>query len=438
MNEPLPEGWARTTVGGICLPVEKADPRWSPDLEFEYIDIGGVDRRTGRIIRTKSIRGAEAPSRARQLVRTGDTVLSTVRVYLAKIAIVPARLDNAIASTGFSVLRPAVGIHPMFLMFQTLSDEFLALLDSKQTGTSYPAVRDRDVRKMPLRIAPSYEQERIVQRIEDIFTRLNAVEMTLKCLINRLRLLRSAVLADAFCADRDLPPDWISMTVGDVAEVQLGRQRSPKHHTGKQLRPYLRAANVTWDGISLDDVKEMNFDDREFERYRLEPHDLLLNEASGTPSEVGKPAIWGGEIKDCCFQNTLLRLRPQGLDLDYLYWYCYFSASTGRFGEASRGVNIRHLGKRGLSRFPIPVAPHGEQSRIADDISNQFHNIRLLRESIEDAQNRVAALRRSVLAEAFAGRLVPQDPEDEPASVLLERIAAFRPTMPRRRRKARA
>ena len=313
-------------------------------------------------------------------------------------------------------------------------------LDAVHAVTSAVTVKhlsSRTVQELPVPLPPVAEQERIVDCVKELFTRLNAVERTLDSLSNRLVLLRSAILADAFCADRDLPSRWTRTTVGEVAEVQLGRQRSPKHHTGKQMRPYLRAANVTWKGISFDDVKEMNFNDDELERYRLKPGDLLLNEASGTPSEVGKPVIWNDEIEDCCFQNTLLRLRTRDLDLGYLYWYCYFSALTGRFGDAGRGVNIRHLGKRGLSRFPIPVAPRSEQCRIADDISDKFDQIRSVRESVEDAQRRVAALRRSVLTEAFAGRLVPQDPSDEPASVLLERIAASRPAKPKRRSKAR-
>ena len=436
--KPLPPGWACTTVDDVCLPIEKTNPRLSPDLDFEYIDIGGIDRGTGRIVETKSLRGVNAPSRARQLVKAGDTVVSTVRTYQEKVAIVPKTLDNAVASTGFSVLRPAVGIDPMFLLFQALNHDFVTLLDSQQTGTSYPAVRDKDVRRMPLRVAPLSEQRRIVERIEETLVRLDAVDTTLKSLLKRMKLLRSVVAADAFHVSGNLPPHWDLTTIGEAADVQLGRQRSPQHHTGKQMRPYLRAANVTWDGISLCDVKEMNFNDGEFERYRLEPGDLLLNEASGTPSEVGKPAIWDGQVEDCCFQNTLLRLRPRGLDLGYLYWYCYFSALTGRFGDAGRGVNILHLGKRGLSRFPIPVAPCSEQSRIANDISNQFDQIRSMQQSVENAQNRVAVLRRSVLAEAFAGRLVPQDPGDEPASVLLERIAASRRAKPKRRRRARA
>ena len=196
------------------------------------------------------------------------------------------------------------------------------------------------------------------------------------------------------------------------------------------MRPYLRAANVTWQGICLDDVKEMNFDDIDFEKFRLASGDILLNEASGSPHEVGKPAIWNNQIEDCCFQNTLLRLRPRLLNRNYLHWYCYASALAGRFGEAGRGVNIRHLGKRGLAQFPIPIAPLAEQERIVTAIEEHLSRLAAASDAITTAQTRIEASRRSVLTEAFAGQLAPQDPSDETASALLERIAADRGTEP--------
>lgn len=365
----------------------------------------------------------------KKLAVRGDILLS-VRAPVGPTNLAPT---TCAIGRGLHAIRPVDGMNRDFVLWGLQSS--VDHLIRSSTGSTFAAVTGHQVRTHEIRIAPASEQKRIVEQIRRVFTRLEAVEAMLKAQLDHLDTLRSAILADAFYAGRDLPPHWKSATVGEIAEVQLGRQRSPKHHTGKQMRPYLRAANVTWNGISLDDVKEMNFNDSELERYRLEPGDLLLNEASGTPSEVGKPAIWNGQIEDCCFQNTLLRLRPTEFDLGYLYWYCYFSALTGRFGDAGRGVNIRHLGKRGLSQFPIPVAPRSDQSRIADHISNQFDQIRSLRQSAKHAQNRVALLRRSVLAEAFAGQLVPQNPDDEPASVLLERIAASRSAKSKRHRK---
>ncbi len=205
----------------------------------------------------------------------------------------------------------------------------------------------------------------------------------------------------------DLPPGWAIAMIGDVADVQLGRQRSPQYHVGDQMRPYLRAANVTWQGIRLEDVKEMNFDDSDFETYRLEPGDILLNEASGSPNEVGKPAIWCGEIEGCCFQNTLLKLRARTVDMGYLYWYCFFSALTGRFGEAGRGVNIRHLGKRGLMRFPIAVAPPTQQQRIVAAIEERFSRLAAIEASLDAAELRCEALVKSILVGAIPNELPP-------------------------------
>jgi type I restriction enzyme S subunit len=122
--------------------------------------------------------------------------------------------------------------------------------------------------------------------------------------------------------DMTTPAGWATVRLDDIAEVRLGRQRSPKNHTGKQMRRYLRAANVTWNGIDTSDVKEMNFTDDEVETYRLRESDVLLSEASGSAKEVGKPGIWRGELDgDICFQNTLIRVRPEeGIDSEFLYF----------------------------------------------------------------------------------------------------------------------
>ncbi|MCZ7528586.1 MAG: hypothetical protein M5U14_20750 [Acidimicrobiia bacterium] len=155
---------------------------------------------------------------------------------------------------------------------------------------------------------------------------------------------------------KELPPGWVWATIGEVADIQLGRQRSPRNHSGPHMRPYLRAANVTWEGIDVTDVKEMNFEPAEAATFELEAGDLLLNEASGSPKEVGKPAIWRDEIPGCCFQNTLLRVRPHIMSMEYVYWYCRAMALSGEFGKVGRGVNIRHLGKHGLASFPLSGA----------------------------------------------------------------------------------
>ncbi|MHB8300710.1 MAG: restriction endonuclease subunit S, partial [Dermatophilaceae bacterium] len=158
----------------------------------------------------------------------------------------------------------------------------------------------------------------------------------------------------------------------EIADIRLGRQRSPKNHVGPQMRPYLRAANVGWAGLKLDDIKSMNFSDSEMGIYQLSPGDVLLNEASGSPGEVGKPALWSGELDECAFQNTLIRIRPHDVEPRYLLHYFRYVALTGGFSGHARGVGIHHLSRARIAGWSTPIPPPDEQRRIVDILEDHL------------------------------------------------------------------
>jgi type I restriction enzyme, S subunit len=226
-----------------------------------------------------------------------------------------------------------------------------------------------------------------------------------------------------------LPPGWVRAPLATVADVQLGRQRSPKNHIGPNMRPYLRAANVTWNGFALDDVKEMHFSPSEVATFRLAPGDILLSEASGSASEVGKSAMWRGEINDCCFQNTLLRVRTRYLESAYLLWFFKWLALSGQFARGSRGVGIHHLGAKALSEWNVPVASLPEQRRIVAAIEEQFSRLDAGVAALERAGQNLKRMRAALLQAAVTGQLVPHSDEDV-AGILdyisIERHGAWR------------
>lgn len=218
----------------------------------------------------------------------------------------------------------------------------------------------------------------------------------------------------------DLPKGWTTVRLADAAEVRLGRQRSPKRAVGDRMRPYIRAANVRWEGLDISDVKEMDFTSAESETYELRPGDLVLSEASGSPGEVGKPAQWRGEVADCCFQNTLIRVRlPDGMSPDFYEHFFREQALNGRFAEGSRGVGIHHLGAASLSDWRTPVVPLAEQERIVDAIEEAFSKLDAGEAGLRTVRQLLKRMRDAVLAAAVTGRLVPQDPADTPAAKLL-------------------
>ncbi len=184
------------------------------------------------------------------------------------------------------------------------------------------------------------------------------------------------------------------------------RQRSPKNHTGANMRPYLRAGNVGWQGLKLDDVKEMNFTDDEVKVYELRPGDIVLGEASGSPDEVGKPALWNDEIEECCFQNTLIRVRSHGPDPRYLLHFLRHEALRGAFVEHSRGVGIHHLGAAQLSAWPVLVPPLAEQRRIVAALEDHLSRLDVASTLLKTIRPRSAALRNSCLDRAVRGTLL--------------------------------
>ncbi|MCA9928614.1 MAG: restriction endonuclease subunit S [Anaerolineales bacterium] len=313
-----------------------------------------------------------------------------------------------------------------------------------------------DVYPIELPVAPLPEQERIVAEIEKQFTRLDQAVASLQRLQSNLARYKASVLKAA-CDGRlvpqdpndepaadllarilserrtqweaanpkkkykepvgvetavlpDLPESWVWARVDQLGEVRLGRQRSPKNHQGPHMHPYLRAANATWNGVDLSDVMEMNFKPSELETYRLKKGDILLSEASGSANEVGKPFIWKEQIPDCCFQNTLIRVRLFDLPPDYLHLHFYTDAQTGRFGRIAKGVGIHHLGANRLAEMPVAIPPLAEQERIVAEVERRLSVITATEQIITANLARAERLRQSILHRAFTGQLVPQQP----------------------------
>jgi type I restriction enzyme S subunit len=140
-----PMKWPVVPLSDFANAVSRRNPSTSPDEPFQYIDIAGVDGELGLITAAKRIVGRDAPSRARQVVRWRDTVVSTVRPYLRATALVPKELDNQIASTGFCVLRPREPNGYAWLFQLTRLQWFTEQLNARARGASYPAVTDADI-----------------------------------------------------------------------------------------------------------------------------------------------------------------------------------------------------------------------------------------------------------------------------------------------------
>lgn len=209
------------------------------------------------------------------------------------------------------------------------------------------------------------------------------------------------------------PSHWAVSTVGAAGKVELGRQRHPDWHTGPNMQPYLRVANVFEDRIDTRDIKEMHWPAESFDRFKLHPGDVLLNEGQ-TPDLLGRPALYHGEPAEVAFTNSLIRFqaRPEVLpEFALLVFRRHMHA--GRFKRESRiTTNIAHLSATRLKRIEFPVPPLEEQRTIVSLADKRLGSISLLRRALDAQGTRTAGLRRAVLAAAFEGKLTGR-PSDQ-------------------------
>ncbi|ASL43835.1 hypothetical protein bAD24_I10100 [Burkholderia sp. AD24] len=140
---------------------DKRDPTKNPDVAFQYLDISSVDVMVGSVTNPQDLEGAEAPSRARKVVRAFDLLISTCRPTRGAIAVVPPRYHNEIASTGFSVIRAHDNINPFYLHFALRLPSTLEQFRKWSTGSSYPAILDEDVAKTLIPVPSTEEQDAI-------------------------------------------------------------------------------------------------------------------------------------------------------------------------------------------------------------------------------------------------------------------------------------
>lgn len=395
----LAAGWEQRTLKDLCLPITKSDPAAIGRKTVRYIDIGSVDGTTHALTNVPEIDAASAPSRCRQVVKSGDTVFSTVRPYLEKIAHVDPSLDDQFASTGFAVLRPGPDIHPRYLYYFSISPAMLDQVLPRQKGVSYPAVLDKEVRATVVPVPRMDEQRRIVATLEDHLCRLDAAEGSLEAARRRAQSMERAALAA--CRDGEL------RGLGSVTEIQGGIQKQQKRAPRANAYPFLRVANVTARGLDLAEVHSIELFDGELERLRLQRGDLLVVEGNGSASQIGRAALWDGSVDDCVHQNHLIRVRPTNALLPQ-YLEAVWNSPQNRssltdVAASSSGLYTLSVSK--LKALSVPVPSIDRQHALAGRVSALRDARARLDAALSDAQQRGYALRRTLLAVAFSGRL---------------------------------
>ena len=215
----------------------------------------------------------------------------------------------------------------------------------------------------------------------------------------------------------EIPSKWVWCNLGMLFSHNTGKALNASKTDGVSLT-YITTSNVYWNSFALDNLKIMPFTDSEIEKCTVKKGDLLVCEGG----DIGRAAIWQFE-NEIRIQNHLHKLRPYDRIYTKFYYYImYLYKANGRIN--GNGIGLQGLSSNALHNIIVPVPPVEEQKRIVDSIDSVLSLIEQIESHKQNLSSQIDNIKSKILDLAIRGKLVPQDPNDEPASVLLERIRA--------------
>lgn len=430
----IPKGWSWTSIediaevtGGGTPPAN--DPRnFADDDGIPWLtpaDLTGYEETyIGRGRRNLSRRGYETS--AAKLLPAG-AVLFTSRAPIGYCAIAA----NPIATNqGFKSLTLFGGIPGEYVRYYlTWSKPFL---ESLASGTTFLELSGSKLGRAPFPVPPLSEQKRIVRKLDVLNAKSAHARKELGCIEHLVTRYKQAILSKAFSGA--LTREWRgnakwpnSTRLGDVASSFAYGSAAKSRRTGSV--PVLRMGNIQ-DG-KLDWTDLVYTDDRkEIEKYRLSAGDVLFNRTN-SPALVGKTALYDGK-PEAIFAGYLIRI-VAGPHLNSRYLTYALNSPAGRdfsWNAKNDGVSQSNISATKLKEFLFPVPDLQEQEEVVNRIESAFARIDRLAAEAGRALLLVGRLDEAILGKAFRGELVPQDENDEPASVLLEKIKRTRVDQP--------
>lgn len=492
MTDELPPGWARARVGEI---IEARNGRAFKSTEW---------RKSGTpIIRIQNLKDAAASFNyfnghleEKHVVRSGDLLFAWSGTPGTSFgAHVWKGADAALNQHIFRIDFDRTAFSTAFLC-HALNQNITQYIEQAQGGVGLAHITKTKFDDSLLLIPPANEQNRIIDRLDELFSRIDEGERALERVQKLMERYRQSVLKAAVTGELtrewreknkdklesgeallarilkarreawekselekmkakgitpandkwkqkyeeplspdmtdppELPDGWVWASLEMLADIVGGITVDQKRRTEDcEPVPYLRVANVQRGYLDLSEMKSINAPRDRIEQLRLRPGDILFNEG-GDIDKLGRGWIWEGQLSNCIHQNHVFRAR-----LVILYslnkiisWYGNVMGRTLFMRLGKQTTNLASLSLSKLKSVPVPIMCPSEAdeivSRVDDILSITDHHAG----EIEKQMRGSSSLRQGVLKAAFSGRLVSQDPADEPASMLLKRIAAGRGT----------
>ncbi|MEX2660058.1 MAG: restriction endonuclease subunit S [Acidimicrobiales bacterium] len=466
----LPPGWALATIddliadNGIFVDgdwVETKDQDPTGDVRLTQLaDVGDGfwrNRSDRRMTSSAADRLGCTP------LMVDDVLVARMPEPLGRACLFPGDQRTCVTVVDVAIVRPGSdSVSPRWLMWAINAPEVRSAIGAQQAGTTRKRISRTNLGAIPLPTAPRAEQERIVVAIEEAFSKLGAGEGGLRTVRQLLKRIRDAILdaavagrlvaqdpADTPATDladfdtepidpitsRALPDGWACVRVGDcLGRIEAGKSFATLGRPAVDGEVgVIKVSAMTWGEFRPEENKAIPLDSKIDERWTIRGGDLLFSRAN-TSEYVGACVLVPQDHPGLILSDKSLRLVPiAGVSAEWLLLALRSRPAREQIERHATGTkeSMRNVSQAKLRSIEIAVPPPEEQVRIVSEVDRQVSFIAACERAVDAGLAQSAALHRSVLKSAFEGHLVPQDPTDEPASVMLERIRDQRDAAPK-------
>lgn len=372
----------------------QVDPRSEPYCDMLHVGGDNIESGTGRLFGMRPARDLNLISGKYQFGHK-DVLYSKIRPALNKVALPDF---SGICSADMYPLRPREGrVERRYLAHLLRHSDFLAYAGKHSSRTNIPKINREALLSYEVALPSLGEQERIA----DILDKADSIRSKRKQAISLTEELLRSTFLEMFGDPLMKPNGWPVRQLGDVSEVAGGLQVTRARANNPIVMPYLRVANVYRDRLDLSEIKEIRVTDAERRRASLRRGDVLVVEGHGNPEELGRAAVWGGEIADCTHQNHLIRVRSRADVLDATFLSAFLNSSSGRrqmlkLGKTTSGLNT--ISTNNVRSVQIFVPPFERQVAYAEVVTR----VRKLNGNMQESSAEEDNLFSSLVAGAFS------------------------------------
>ena len=424
---PVPENWQWYKIESInSYKSETINPFEYSDELFELYSVPSSDEEYPEIIEGKDI------GSSKMLVQKGDVLLCKINPRINRVWQVYCFTENRhIASSEWIIVRSKL-LNPAYLMYCFRSSYFRKYMLSNVSGVGGSLMRAQPkfVKEYPIPIPPIPEQQRIVDRIESLFAKLDEAKEKAQAVVDGFEDRKAAILHQAFTGKLTEKwreqhgitiSSWETYQFGSlVSEVKLGLVKGKTEQAETKCFGYIKMNNITSDGlIDLTGLVRVDATPEEVKTYSLQAGDFLFN-TRNSYELVGKNAVWCySEIPNMLYNNNIMRVRFDGRVLSYYISY-FLNSKVGQreLQKVKKNTtNIAAIYAKDLNRIKIPIPQIAEQQQICLTLDGVLKEVRAAKEAAEQVISQIDTMKKAILARAFRGELGTNDPLEPPVNI---------------------